>query len=123
MKHAFDAETAETEFNGKIRYITKRAMLLQNPGILGFLTVTLKYTNNITEADCKRLLDYLLTTEEIVSPFLKPCMIVSPFVTELQYDDTTLADEIASMVFPVLHVAYAIRKPCTIQPCIIQNQN
>ena len=97
MQHAF-AETAETEVNGNI---TKRAVLLQNPGIPGSLTVTLKYTNNITEADCERLLDYLLTTEDIVSPF----------VAELQYDDTTLADEIASMVFPVSHIAYAMKNP------------
>ena len=101
MQHAFDAEAAETEVNGgNITYITKRAMLLQNPGIPGSLTVTLKYTNNITEADCKRLLDYLLTTE-----------VVSPFVAELQYDDTTLADEIASMVFPISHIAYAMKNP------------
>ena len=93
MQHAFEAET---EVN---RNTTSKRYRLQNPGSPGILMVYLEYTNNITEADPKRLLDYLLTTEKIVSPV----------VTELRYDDTRLADEFASMVFPVSHIARAAR--------------
>ena len=61
-----------------------------------FLTVSLEYATNITEADCRTLLDYLLTTEEIVSPV----------ATDLWYGQA-MADEIASMVFPASHIVHA----------------
>ena len=91
MQHVFDiGGTNDNDDNESL--ISKKYTYTRDT--LRDMYVFLRWATNITEEECRRMLDYLLTTEEIVSPV----------VNDLHYG-TTVTDEIANipLLFPDSH--------------------